>query len=1445
MSKKIISTLSALALTFSGLAYLIFQSPVAQAANVIQNSSSETAGVGGAGDAANWTEGSLHARASDKFNTGAWSLKSTFRGAGTDTRQTVSISTNTTYSYSGYIWRTNTVGGACMDMNDIVGELTLCATTAGSWQFKSGTWGSGSNSSVTLRMISDGSPTGDIWFDDISLDAGGPTNTPTNTATPIPSTNTPTNTSVPPTSTFTSTPGPTNTFTNTPTPTNTFTPAPPTNTPTNTPIVPTNTPTNTPASSGNVVQNPSFEIQGASSADAASWTEGANHARANDKFNTGAWSLKSTFRGVGTDTRQTVSIVTNTTYIYSGYVWRTNTVGSACMDMNDIIGELTLCTATAGSWQFVTGTWGSGSNTSLTLRLITDASPTGDIWFDDIGFTPPGPPPTSTNTPTPGPSPTPPPSGAAGDILDFFAYNAGSGGNRFIFTRVSQAAYTFVSGDFIEYDVKLITNVAAAGGLDIYNTDGSTFRGAAGWQDQNGLAGAPTADLTSRANNVWYHRKLAVPGAMVGKTAAQWTLAGENDTNFLTYRAQYDNLQVTNGAGVIKKNVFASTADFKWDSLFVSDRSGGNNQITASVSPVDINGGPSGNPHVIVPVNPSDDVVVANFVVTDAPYNADTSGVNDATNAIQQALTDAYNAGGGVVWMPAGKYKVTGSIHIPSHVTLRGDWRNPDSGTGSYGAVILANVPSGPDSNPGLFRIWGSAGVKGLTVYYPNQSLPSPTSYPYTFEILGRYLGEDGYMAGSVQNVTLLNSYKGVSAGKDNTHELHAIRNVKGTVLALGMYLQDTADVGKVERITFNNSYWANLDASVSASKPLRADIDNWTRANGIGLQLGGVEWDQLTQISLSDYQTGVTFVAGRRIGATLMMYDLTIQSSNIGMKVNFLDNRIGVVVSNCTIAANVGSNPIAVQVVDGGGASVIFNNCTIGGGASKAVEVTGNTMVSFHNSTFDNWTGTYALTANAGTLVVEGCTFVPTLSASKKGINLLSGLSSAALLGNAMTPAGSADFLTNSSTGDVKRQDTGYSFEAHGQGAYPWRPNLPRPTNNNFYNVRLAPYNAVADGATDATTPIQNALNDAGAAGGGTVYLPPGLYRINGHLNVPAGVELRGADDAPHRAMLMGRGTGTVLYAIEGHGTASPDTATPFIMLNGINSGVRGLSIHYPNQCTSSSGCIVAYPWSIRGSGDTVYAYDIGFTNTWRGVDFATNPTNNHYVNQVVGLALKEGIRVGNASEGWVEDNLFNINAWARANGLPNILDETNTMFPVAAGYARANLRAFVVTGGAANEHVLSNFVYGAQTGHTFESTANAAAFNIAADGSVNTLNFTGTGATGVKVINVEGCGCGLGGVAVRISGGTAKVWNVVTMEGYAQAINISGGTSVLQGMAFHHSLGVVSSGTASFNGVLFRDGGTDVAINGGTVNLWGNIGGDNFNWSGTPGSASNNIRR
>lgn len=44
--------------------------------------------------------------------------------------------------------------------------------------------------------------------------------------------------------------------------------------------------------------------------------------------------------------------------------------------------------------------------------------------------------------------------------------------------------------------------------------------------------------------------------------------------------------------------------------------------------------------------------------ITKAPYNADNTGTSDATSAIQQALDDVGQAGGGVVYLPAGTYRI-------------------------------------------------------------------------------------------------------------------------------------------------------------------------------------------------------------------------------------------------------------------------------------------------------------------------------------------------------------------------------------------------------------------------------------------------------------------------------------------------------------------------------------------------------------------------------------------------------------------------------------------------------------------------------------------------------------------------------------------------------------------------------------------------------------------
>ncbi len=213
--------------------------------------------------------------------------------------------------------------------------------------------------------------------------------------------------------------------------------------------------------------------------------------------------------------------------------------------------------------------------------------------------------------------------------------------------------------------------------------------------------------------------------------------------------------------------------------------------VDGSIDPPVI-GKMAGTGFIVDTVYPTEDIVVATVDITKAPYNADPTGKTDVTKILNKALGDVSVAGGGTVWMPAGKYLVTDTVTIPEYCTLRGDWQDPDVGT-DYGTVILAKVKANQPVNRALFLIGGSAGVNGLTVYYPEQSLEDVKEYPFTFYTTGE---GSSYMLASVTRCTVINGYRGIGACvvEGNAHEQFSIDNVKGTFLCTAAEVYNQAD---------------------------------------------------------------------------------------------------------------------------------------------------------------------------------------------------------------------------------------------------------------------------------------------------------------------------------------------------------------------------------------------------------------------------------------------------------------------------------------------------------------------------------------------------------------------------------------------------------------------------------------------------------------------------
>lgn len=61
------------------------------------------------------------------------------------------------------------------------------------------------------------------------------------------------------------------------------------------------------------------------------------------------------------------------------------------------------------------------------------------------------------------------------------------------------------------------------------------------------------------------------------------------------------------------------------------------------------------------------------YNVKTAPYGAVGNGVADDTTAIQAAINAANTAGGGVVYLPAGTYKISSALTLHNRITIRGD----------------------------------------------------------------------------------------------------------------------------------------------------------------------------------------------------------------------------------------------------------------------------------------------------------------------------------------------------------------------------------------------------------------------------------------------------------------------------------------------------------------------------------------------------------------------------------------------------------------------------------------------------------------------------------------------------------------------------------------------------------------------------------------------------
>ncbi|MCI0493318.1 MAG: glycoside hydrolase family 55 protein [Planctomycetes bacterium] len=342
----------------------------------------------------------------------------------------------------------------------------------------------------------------------------------------------------------------------------------------------------------------------------------------------------------------------------------------------------------------------------------------------------------------------------------------------------------------------------------------------------------------------------------------------------------------------------------------------------------------------------------------------------DNTAVFQRLLDEAGQAGGGVVEVPAGRFRINGQLSIPANVTLQGIFRVPPT-TGPTaianltGSVLLAYAGRGSTEGPPFIRLAGfNSSIAGLIVAYPEWKQTDVPPVPYPPCVSSQDTDNVG-----IRDCLLLNPYEAIRLVRAHRH---IVRNVTGYPIWRGIFVDECYDIGHIENVHF----WP-FGVSYDANNP----FCKWVNTQGVAFELARTDWHYVLNTFCFGYGIGYKFSESKQGSTNGNFVGLGADSCQRAVVVEQAQPP-GLLISNGEFVGRWSStDSVCLEIGPKAQGKVSLVNCSFWGPIDRCVWMrSASGQFTANACNFVHWdnrgAGSPAIQLDEGKAIVQGCTF-------------------------------------------------------------------------------------------------------------------------------------------------------------------------------------------------------------------------------------------------------------------------------------------------------------------------------------------------------------------------------------------------------------------------------------------------------------------------------------